>query len=319
MASHTPPEPSNPTFTQRKAITITSSSPGIIASQNRSFVVQSSQSDERAESEGDLEGDTIVVQSLRTNDNPATEFETLASSDDGPSDSDLESLPDMATVLKNKLLANKLQKENRPLTTHTTRSAGRNNRGSTFKGSYNVPQTFENILSKPNRSDGSLLQTGLPSKQKSSLSKLVKLAQKDERRVSAMHEADAAMLEEEEDLVDGNTDPGINILANLVEANGDEDDLERLTHAMDRTEVMKGRTKWHFFDCDIAGLDEHMPDFPRLESEKSEWAALRNTPAREHAFLTGFIPRVAQPESLSEESKERVMNWLWSAGKATGD
>lgn len=283
-------------------------------------MVQSSQSDERVESEEDHESDTIVLQSSRTKDEPATRVESLTSSDGEHTDSDLESLPDMATILKNKIQAKakKLQKEQRPLTPPTTGTGGRNKRGTTFKGSYNVPQTFETILSKPNKSDDSPLQTtSIAPKHKINLSKLVKLAQKDERRVSAMHEADAAMLEqEEEDSSNGETDSRINILANLREAGGEEDDLERLTHAMDRTEVMKGNTEWYFFNHGTVEVDEHIPDFPSLESETSDWAFLQDEAAREHAFLTGFIPEIVQPQSLSVKSKEQFMSCLWSAGEA---
>lgn len=297
-----------------KPVVIGSSSPRL--PQNLSFTVQSSQSDERVESEKGDEDDTIVLQSKsdpqlgRSDSHKAANFkvEELNSDDD-------VLFEDADTILK------RFQPKSRLPTPPTTVSA-RSKRNAAFKGSYDVPQTFEKLLNNPPPTDSTPSRAVPDLKFKFSLAKLVKLHQKDERAKTAMGRAEDALKEESEE---DDVDPGMDlqIYEDLVKDNNGGENVERLARVMARADVLKSEMAYHFFESRLRVDEDHVSSFPNLNGgsgndDDTLLDPLIQDDTRVHAVLTGYALEVIRSRCLSEDKLKKFSQWLYSAGNGVG-
>lgn len=317
LASHTPPTPSSlpsPAIggAQEKPIAIRSS-PAVVSSQNKSFVVQSSQSDERVESEEEIEegDDTVLADDPQRSKRVQQQLDGTKPTIqdlDGDSDSD-SSLEDLDAMLNRNR-----KKQERPPTPPATTSA-RSKRTGAFKGSYDVPQTFENILSKANETSAA---KATPTPQyRYSLAKLVKQHKKGEQRRTAMEEAEAASKAREQHALAVNVDAGEldkDVLASVVKEEDGESSFSKVLQALERADVMTKQVEYHFFDWHLETPELKSPGRLRLEKAPPEVVALfEDGPARDECFLNGFAAELALTDVFGEQNRPWLLQRLWEA------
>lgn len=276
--------------------------------------MQSSQSDERVDSEEEFEEGDNGDETITADDAPPSEPAPQALSCAKPTTQDLDGDSDSDSSLEDlDAMLNRTQRTQERLPSPPATTSARSRRTGVFKGSYDVPQTFENILNKTNDTPAAKA-TPTPSC-RYSLAKLVKQHKKDEQRRTAMEEAEAATLARKRqaeaiDVIVGNVDK--NVLASVMKREDEEESsFSKVLQALERADVMTKQVEYSFFARDLDVTELPHPGELRLEGLPPDAAALfEDESARNECFLNGFAAELAMMDVFMKLDRQRLREWL---------
>lgn len=99
--------------------------------------------------------------------------------------------------------------------------------------------------------------------------------------------------------------PDESVIDAVMNDRGDEEDVDRLKHAIRRTEALHHDKKWSFFHARPEPEVAKFPDFPELQISPLR-TILQDQRSRQHAFLTGFVEDYALRSDLSDG----LVSWI---------
>ena len=181
-----------------------------------------------------------------------------------------------------------------------------------------TPVGGRNLRSRGTKSKGSVLKPKKPTYDqtgKYSLASLVarqtKAAAQDHEMALARSKIDAmdtsdSHIQSESALQDGLNE---DILAALVDDDGDGRNAARLRVAMERTEVLQQEDTWHFFNTVLQAPERQ----PWPDIKLTGWLALLNDEGqREEMLQSGFVASMADKVKLPDQILLWMLNQVWS-------
>ena len=161
-----------------------------------------------------------------------------------------------------------------------------------------------------------------PPKPKFSLDKLIAQAEADDaaeagiekaRRLIGALDEKSIVLESKLDHSKGDTEMDKTLLASIMnehgERRGKEELIDKLMHAIERTEVLERPETWSFFNKTELKPPPELPDFPSVERGNPLYRILNSSSDRQAPIVSGFLGEVARKGNLPDE----ILHWILDA------